>query len=80
MGIGRVGRQGEPFEPHSLALIERLRKRYPDLTIQVDGGVTMETARSLVQAGANRLVVGHAIFTADNPEEAYNALYTEANG
>ena len=79
MGINRVGRQGEPFAPQSLALIERLRKRYPDITIQVDGGVTMETARRLVQAGANRLVVGHVILAADNPEEAYNALYTEAN-
>ena len=79
MGIKRIGRQGEPFAPQSLALIERLRKRYPDLTIQVDGGVSMKTARRLVQAGANRLVVGHAILTADNPEEAYNALYTEAN-
>jgi ribulose-phosphate 3-epimerase len=79
MGINRVGRQGEPFEPRSLALIERLRHRYPDLAIQVDGGVSLKTARQLVRAGATKLVVGHAIVAADNPEEAYRALYTEAN-
>jgi len=79
MGIDHEGFQGEPFEPHSVALIERLRKRYPELTIQVDGGVSLKTARQLVQAGANRLIAGSAIFTADNAEEAYKALYTEAN-
>ena len=79
MGINRVGRQGEPFEPRSLSLIERLRRRYPDLAIQVDGGVSLKTARRLAQAGATRLVVGSAIVAADNPEEAYKALYTEAN-
>ena len=79
MGIARVGRQGEPFAPQSLALVERLRRRYPDLMIQVDGGVSLKTARALARAGANRLVAGSAIFTADNAEEAYKALYTEAN-
>jgi ribulose-phosphate 3-epimerase len=80
MGIDNIGRQGEPFDEHAVILVERLRRRYPDLTLQVDGGVNMETVKALAQAGANRLVVGSAIFGADNPEEAYKALYTEANG
>jgi len=79
MGIAKVGRQGEPFDHHAIPLIERLRKRYPDLVIQVDGGVSLKTARALARAGANRLVAGSAIFAADNPEEVYRALYTEAN-
>jgi len=80
MGIKKVGHQGEPFEPHSVALIERLHKRYPDLAIQVDGGVSLETAKQLVQAGARRLVVGSAIFNSKDAKAAYNALYTEVNG
>lgn len=80
MGIARIGRQGEPFEPHALALIERLRKRYPELTIQVDGGVNMETVPALVAAGANRLIAGSAIFNSDDAGEAYKALYNMANG
>ncbi|HVV15281.1 MAG TPA: hypothetical protein VHD55_02710 [Candidatus Paceibacterota bacterium] len=80
MGINTVGRQGEPFDAHSVALVERLRHRYPDLVIQVDGGVNTETAGALAHAGANRLIAGSAIFGADNPEEAYKALYTLANG
>lgn len=80
MGIARVGYQGEPFDTRALTMVERLRTRYPDTAIQVDGGVRADNARALVRAGASRLVVGSAIFAADNPEEAYKALYTEVNG
>src|SRR3989344_8522581 len=71
MGIDREGRQGEPFDIKALYLVERLRARYPDLPLQVDGGVTLENARALAAAGANRLVVGHAIVKAPDPAAAY---------
>ncbi|HVU80038.1 MAG TPA: hypothetical protein VHD37_01605 [Candidatus Paceibacterota bacterium] len=79
MGIDTIGRQGEPFDAHAVILVERLRRRYPDLALQVDGGVSLENAKALAHAGANRLIVGSAIFGADNPEEAYQRLSTEAN-
>ena len=78
MGISRIGRQGEPFEKHALFLVERLRRRYPGLIIQVDGGITHENIQALVHAGANRLVVGSAVFKAENPLEALVALTNEA--
>lgn len=74
MGVEHIGRQGEPFENKTLILVERLRHRYPDLPIQVDGGVSLEHVKALVDAGVTRLVVGSAIFTADNVREAYDAL------
>lgn len=79
MGIDHVGKQGQPFDDHALALIERLRRRYPDLPIQVDGGVSAEHIPALVRAGATSLIVGSAIFGADDAIAAYKALYTEAN-
>ncbi len=79
MGIEREGFQGQPFNEHAIPLIERLRRRYPDLLIQVDGAVKLENVRALVQAGANRLIVGSAIFEADDPLEALEALKREAN-
>lgn len=79
MGISNIGYQGEPFDKHALYLVERLRKRYAELLIQVDGGVSMENANMLANAGANRLVVGSAIFKQDNPAEAVAALRAEAN-
>jgi ribulose-phosphate 3-epimerase len=79
MGIAKVGYQGEPFDKRALYLVERLRARYPDLPLQVDGGVTLENAHQLAKAGATRLVVGSAIFKADDPLAAIVALKTEAN-
>jgi ribulose-phosphate 3-epimerase len=79
MGITREGKQGEPFDRHALALIERLRRRYPDLRIQVDGGVNLDTILELVGAGANRLIAGNAIFGVEDASAAYRALYTKAN-
>ncbi len=79
MGIDREGRQSEPFDAKALYLVERLRARYPHLPIQVDGGVAKENARELAAAGANRLIVGSAIFNSEDPVLAYNELVALAN-
>ena len=42
--------------------------------IEVDGGVNLETGARLVEAGANALVVGNAVFSAPDPAEAIRAL------
>lgn len=80
MGIARIGRQGEPFDIRAQHLIERLRARYPDLAIQVDGGVNKETIPSLVKAGAQFLITGSAVFGADDPAAAVIELSRIANG
>jgi ribulose-phosphate 3-epimerase len=79
MGIERIGRQGEEFSQKALFLLERLRRRYPHLPLQVDGGLRLENATALVAAGATRLVAGSAIFGTDDVPAAYKALYTGAN-
>jgi ribulose-phosphate 3-epimerase len=79
MGIVQVGFQGHSFDARAIDLITSLRELYPELTIQVDGGVTTENARALAAAGANRLVVGSAIFGSDDPAQAIAALSREAN-
>lgn len=62
MGIEKIGFQGQPVSPYSVELIKNLRATYPDLIISVDGGVNLDTARDFLNAGANRLVVGSALF------------------
>jgi len=42
--------------------------------IEVDGGINRETCRLAVDAGADVLVAGSAIFDSENPEEEINAL------
>ena len=64
MGIAKIGAQGEPFDERVFKTIEVLHTRYPNLPISVDGGVNLENAKRLLDAGVSRLVVGSAIFTA----------------
>ena len=47
---------------------------YPDKPISVDGGVNLETAPKLVQAGANILISGSYIWSSDNVEKAIEKL------
>ena len=42
--------------------------------IEVDGGVNLETGSRLVEAGADVLVAGNAVFSAPDPKEAIRAL------
>jgi ribulose-phosphate 3-epimerase len=57
---------GQSFMPSQLAKIERLRAMIDasgrDIVLEVDGGVTAQTARRCVEAGATALVAGTAVF------------------
>jgi ribulose-phosphate 3-epimerase len=57
---------GQTFMHSQLAKIERLRQMIDatgrDIPLEVDGGVTPETARLCVAAGATALVAGTAVF------------------
>lgn len=70
MGIDRIGYQGEAFNTDTIEKVRELRKLYPNHGIAVDGGVNVETAHELVLAGADRLVVGSALFHSENIHEA----------
>lgn len=66
MGIDEVGLQGIPFDTKVIEKVKELRKTYPDLEIQVDGGVNLENAKLLKEAGADRIIVGSAIWKSQN--------------
>ena len=57
---------GQAFIPNSLGRIRKLRKtlqrRELTVQIQIDGGVNSKTAPSIIDAGADILVAGSAIF------------------
>jgi len=62
---------GQKFIPHSLEKVRHLRKIIDDrklnVLIEVDGGVTVENAKSLVDAGADVLVAGNTVFSSKDP-------------
>ena len=58
--------------------IEKLRAKCPSLDIQVDGGVSLKTVETVAEAGANVIVVGSAIFKAENAADMIEALRQSA--
>ena len=74
MGIAEIGVQGQPFDPRVLDSIREVRERYPDVIIEVDGSVNVDTAPLLVAAGATRLAPGSYVLNAKNPRLAIERL------
>ncbi len=66
MGIDEVGVQGSQFNPQVIEKIKEFRNQNLEVIISVDGGVNLENAQSLINAGVNRLVSGSAIFEENN--------------
>lgn len=68
----------QQFIPHSLKKIEELRRFIDDqkLTalIEVDGGVTVENAQQLVNAGVDVLVAGNTVFKSADPKATIASL------
>ena len=66
MGIAEIGFQHGTFDERAISHIRTLREKFSDLVISVDGGVNLDTAPLLVTAGAERLVIGSAIWKSDD--------------
>lgn len=69
---------GQSFIPHSLEKVREMKKMIlktgKDILIEVDGGVTLDNATALVQAGADILVAGSSIFNAKDPKETIRLM------
>jgi ribulose-phosphate 3-epimerase len=69
---------GQSFITHSLEKVRELKKMITrtgkDILIEVDGGITLENAPYLVEAGADVLVAGSSIFQAKDPKEIIRLL------
>lgn len=68
----------QKFIPHSIEKIKQLRKMIDekklDVLIEVDGGVTVENAKELVDAGVDVLVAGNTVFSSENPKDTIKKL------
>lgn len=75
---------GQKFRADMLPKIEKLRaeieNRHLPVQIQVDGGISKETAPLVAKAGATVLVAGSALFLADDPVKAVAELRNAAQG
>ena len=66
----KAGKGGQSFNEGALKKIRNIRKLYPNILIEVDGGITPETGAKCVKAGADILVSGSYIYNND----AYEAI------
>ncbi len=64
---------GQSFIENTISKLHRLRKLITEsgsnAIIEVDGGVNLTTGARLAEAGADVLVAGNAVFSAENPKE-----------
>jgi len=68
------GYGGPKFMDSALKKIKALREMKPTLHISVDGGVSTKSAGDLRRAGANVLIAGGSIFSADDKRAAVDEL------
>jgi ribulose-phosphate 3-epimerase len=69
---------GQKFIYSSLQKIEKLREeidaRNLNTLIEIDGGVGLHNAETILKSGAHALVAGNAIFSSENPKETISKL------
>lgn len=75
---------GQKFIPSSLQKVRELRKMIDErglgIDIQVDGGITKDNIKDVVDAGANILVAGSAIFGKEDITKAVKELRDATQG
>jgi len=64
------GKGGQKVIKDMLKKIKLLRKYFPNLNIQVDGGINHDNIIEIKQSGANVFVIGSAIFHSNNIENS----------
>ncbi len=70
---------GQKFMPNSIDKVKLIREKanelgLTDLDIEVDGGINLETAPLVVKAGANVLVTGNVLFSAEDKTKRLQEL------
>jgi len=67
---------GQSLIPYCLEKVRSLRAMKPNLQIEVDGGINLETLALAKKAGVNIFVIGSAIFGAKNVEEETRRFFS----
>jgi len=74
---------GQKFIPTVLNKLRRLRRMIDDarlpVKIEIDGGIDAENINEIVEAGAEIIVAGSAVFGGGKPEEAVRDLMTKGS-
>ena len=70
----KPGLSGQALDGNTMERIRTMRAKFPDMIIEVDGGVVPETAKQMREAGATQVVSGSYIFNNPDPMKAFSEL------
>lgn len=83
MGVS-PGFGGQEFRSEAIDRIKYLTRKIEeydlDLSIAVDGGINVDTVRDVVEAGANVIIAGSAVFGQQDRKRAIQQLIRSAEG
>ena len=65
---------GQSLIPECLDKIRVLREKYPNLDIEIDGGVKVDNIDKVYESGANIIVAGSAVFCSNNPAKVIESM------
>ena len=71
-----AGFGGQSFNPVALEKLKTLRANHPDLLLEIDGGINLDTIGSARAAGCDLFVVGSGLFKHDDYGVAMTGLNT----
>lgn len=66
MGISKIGYSGQKLSPEIYQYIKKIKRSFPDMSIQIDGGVKPEHADKLFTAGTDHLGMNSGLFKTKN--------------
>lgn len=69
---------GQSFMQDMMRKVEALKAKKPDILVQVDGGIQLETIRTAAQAGVDVCVAGTSVFKAEDAKAAISGLKAAA--
>lgn len=69
------GLSGQEMEPSTPRIIEIVKENFPDLFVEIDGGVNLETAKECYSAGADAVASSSFIFSSEKPLEKFKQLH-----
>lgn len=76
----RPGFSGQSYMKEMEGRIKELRKRFPSMDIEVDGGVNLDTIGGAYRSGANLLAAASAVFSSPDIKGAIEGLKKRAAG
>ncbi len=69
---------GQSFIPHTIHKVKQLKEMINEqllnVAIEIDGGVTLDNATTIIEAGADVLVAGNTVFKSAHPAATIEAL------